>query len=114
MTKLLKDVVITSPLSKHTPTIAEAIAKQMYTIPQDLDLSSSVHTFGAVYVAESSVHVGDYVKYLSHCEVCILRPNFCNDYTLCSSYILFNNVVGKTRSAYCLLEVLPAPKTFVL
>ena len=76
MTKLFKDVVLTSPFSKHAPTIAEATSTQTYTLPLGLELSSSVHTFDAVYVSESPVHIGDCVKYLTQGEVCILRPHY--------------------------------------
>ena len=68
MTKLFNNVVHTSPFSKHAPTFAEAMSTQSYTVPQDLELSSSVHTFRAVYVCENSVHVGDCVKYFSQGE----------------------------------------------
>ena len=71
VTTLCKDVVLTSPFSKSAPTIAEAMSTQSYTVPQNLELTGSVHTFQAVYIHENSVHVGDCVKYSSQGEVCV-------------------------------------------
>ena len=54
MTKLFKYVVLTSPFSKHAPTIAEAMSTWSYTVPQDLELSSASESNSLVHYNQVS------------------------------------------------------------